>query len=227
MRLGIWRRGMVRRANRASTAVKCIAVLFFCLVSSSGQESAAQESAKAFVQSLGDDVIAVIKNAKLDRQQRRAALHAVFREAFDAESTARFVLGRHWRTVSDAQKSEYLRLFPDYVADIYAGQFATYSGETFSTLQERRVGERQFLVNAEIRRPDKASLYVDFRVRRYDGVFRIVDVVVERFSLVITKRDEFGSVIGREGMDTLLLRMRRQVEGVPSKLSTRNLRGPA
>lgn len=228
VRYGFRRNGMVCRAVRKATPAMWIAHLFVCLLSVQGQAIAAPaESAKAFVQSLGDEVVAIIRNAALDRQQRRAALHTVFLRAFDAESTGRFVLGRHWRTATEAQKAEYRRLFPGYVADIYAGQFATYNGETFATLLERRIDGRRFLVNAEIRRPGRTSLSVDFKVRHDDGVFRIVDVMVERASLVITKRDEFGSVISREGLDTLLLRMRRQTEGLPSKSSMREAPAPA
>jgi len=227
-RLELRRDEMVHRAVCPARLGTWFSLLLLCSLGVSSLAIAAPvEPAKVFVQSLGNEVVEILQNTALDRQQRKAALHTVFLRAFDAEATGRFVLGRYWRTATDAQKTEYRRLFPEYVADIYAGQFATYDGETFSTHLERRIDGRRFLVNAEIRRPGRTSLNVDFKVRRDDGVFRIVDVMVERVSLVITKRDEFGSVIRREGMDALLRRMRRQVESRPSasrsSMATRNV----
>ncbi len=53
-------------------------------------------------------------------------------------------------------------------------------------------------------------------VWRADG-FRTFDVLVEGLSLLITKRDEFASVIRRKGLDGLLSlleqRTRRLIEG--------------
>jgi phospholipid transport system substrate-binding protein len=40
---------------------------------------------------------------------------------------------------------------------------------------------------------------VDWRVRKADGRFKIVDVHVEGVSMALTEREEFGSVIQRKG----------------------------
>jgi ABC-type transporter MlaC component len=42
---------------------------------------------------------------------------------------------------------------------------------------------------------------------------KIVDVYVEGMSLIITKRDEFMTVLSREGMDGLLQRLRAMSQG--------------
>ena len=50
-----------------------------------------------------------------------------------------------------------------------------------------------------------------FRVRPDGASYRVLDVTVEGASLIITKRDEFASVLRRKGMDVLLAHLRRQV----------------
>lgn len=195
---------------------KRIVVLLFALCAAGAfrQSDAASPPASAFVQSMANDVIVIIRKSDANQQQRRAELRVVFLKAFDTQSIARFVLGVHWRTANDAQKAEYLRIFPDYVANIYADQFATYTGETFSVLMERPINENDSVVKARILRPRAESIAVEFRVRRENAEFRIVDVVVEGVSLLVAKRDEFSSVIRREGIDMLLTRMKRLIESL-------------
>ncbi len=212
--------GSVAVANRPRALDLTAAVLVLLLGltwSAAGFPRTAADNPGAFVQSLGDEVITILRNRDLNTNNRRISLREIFKKSFDTTSMARFVLGRYRRTATDVQKAEYLKIFPEYVADIYAGQFSTYSGEMISVLKVRKIDEKRSIVNAEIRRPEGTTFRVDFRVRRGPAGFRIIDVIVERISLLITKRAEFSTVIRREGMDGLLERLRRQTEKVLSK----------
>ncbi len=175
------------------------------------------QDASGFVHALGEDVVAVLRDERRDEAGRREALRAIFLESFDTMAIARFVLGRYWRVATEAQKARYLDTFPTYVADIYAGRLSKYAGEVFVILRERRTDTNRTLVNAEIRHPDGSAFKIDFRVRRRADGFRTFDVLVEGLSLVITKRDEFATVIRRKGLDGLLSlleqRTRRLVDG--------------
>ena len=168
-------------------------------------------SPKQFIQSLADDVVALIREEVGRSEVRRETLHHIFLTALDTKSIGRFVLGRYWRTIKPQQKAEYLRLFPAYVASIYAGQFNNYQGETFTALRSSPIGRSRFQVNAEIQTPKGAKFAVTFRVRRDGNSYRVLDVAVEGASLIVTKRDEFASVLRRKGMDVLLAHLRRQV----------------
>jgi len=171
---------------------------------------AQSQDARGFVRDLGDGVIAVLKDEKRNEASRRAALRAIFLESFDTVAIARFALGRYWRVATEAQKARYLDMFPTYVADIYAGRLSNYAGEVFAVLRERTSDATRTLVNAEIRRPDGGTLKIDFRVHRTADGFRTFDVLVEGLSLLITKRDEFATVIRRKGLDGLLSLLEQQ-----------------
>ena len=53
----------------------------------------------------------------------------------------------------------------------------------------------------------KAS--IDWRIRDVDGEPRLLDVLVERVSPLVTKRQEFSSLAKREGIDALLEHMEK------------------
>ena len=131
-----------------------IVLLLGLALSTAGAARAAQESSGAFVRSLGEEVIAVLQKRDKDPISRRAPLREIFLRSFDTTLIARFALGRYWRTATTEQKAQYLEIFPEYVADVYAGQFSNYSGQTFTVIRERRIDDKKSIVNAKIRRPD-------------------------------------------------------------------------
>ncbi len=167
---------------------------------------------RAFIQSLGDEVITILQSDGVDGPDRERRFQQLFTEAFDTPTIARFVLGRYWRAATPEQRTEYLELFREYVANIYAERFSTYSGETFAVTQQRPLKGGDTLVGTEIRRPDDLPTTVNFRVHAGQEGLKIVDVVVEGVSMIVTKRSEFQSIAAREGVDGLIDRLRRVVE---------------
>ena len=53
-----------------------------------------------------------------------------------------------------------------------------------------------------------AAPAVEWRVRQKGASYRIVDVVVEGVSLVVTNRDQFAAIVAKSGMDGLLRELR-------------------
>lgn len=172
----------------------------------------AQETAASqFVRALGDRVIEILKAEVGER--RKDKLHEQFTQSFDADSMAKFAAGLYWRRANDRQKQEYLELFSDYVAGLYASRFGEYAGQSFNVTGERMSGEGDVAVSSTIIQDQKPPVKVDFRLRRTEAGFKIIDVYVEGISLLITKRDEFTSVLSREGMDGLIERLRNINKG--------------
>jgi phospholipid transport system substrate-binding protein len=172
-------------------------------------EAVAQEGAQ-FVRSLGDEVIAVLRSDDLG--QRKQKFHDIFTEAFDVDAMAQFTAGNYWRRADERQRQEYVKLFGDYVAALYANKFADYTGQSFKVVNERVNGDN-VAVEGIIVQPQKPPVRVDFRLRKIDASYKIVDVYVEGMSLLITKRDEFMTVLAREGMDGLISRLRATSQG--------------
>jgi phospholipid transport system substrate-binding protein len=163
-----------------------------------------------FVRSLGDEVVAILKSQH--QKQRKQKFHQIFLTAFDVDAMAQFAAGNYWRRADDRQKQEYVKLFADYVATLYANKFADYAGHSFKIVSERANGDN-VAVEGVIVQGQQAPLRFDFRLRKTEAGFKIADVYVEGMSLLITKRDEFMTVLSREGMDGLLQRLRTVSQG--------------
>ena len=173
---------------------------------------AAPAEARAFIDSLAKDALAIIQ-ADVPVTQRQKRFRELFLKAFDVQSIGRFVLGRHWQRLSAEEREKYLDLFGDYVAAIYADQFSNYSGQNFRTLGARPSSDNESVVPAQIERQGP-PIRMDFRVRDAGGAYRITDVAVENVSLIITKRDEFSSVVNNEGVGGVMRRMQAALDNI-------------
>ncbi len=71
---------------------------------------------------------------------------------------------------------------------------------------DRRNGEELTLVRSHFYDPE--PIRVDWVVASQSGTFKIVDVVIEGLSLTQTYRDDFTSVVRRQGMGVLLGKLR-------------------
>lgn len=189
----------------ASRRAICRGLIVIALIAVAGRARAGD--AESFVRSVGDAVVQVLQQ-QLPRAETEQQLHAVWLKAFDGEGIGRSVMGKNWKKASDAQREEYLQLFPQYVAGLYADQFSDYSGETFAVNGSKPGAEGRTIVNAQIDRPRGEPIRVDFVVRTDGGPLLITDVKVEGVSLLVTKRSEFDSVVAQRGIDGLIAALR-------------------
>ncbi len=174
--------------------------------------SAIAASADDFIRSAGEKTFQSLDKAITD-EQRQARFREILTETFDLPTIARFTLGRYWRIASKKQRDDYVRLFEEFIVQAYSHRFKDLSGQTFEVKQSHEINARDRLVLSEIKiKPGKPPIRVNWRVRRRDNAYRVIDVVVEGVSMSVTQRDEFAAVIRRSGgkVEGLLAALRRK-----------------
>jgi phospholipid transport system substrate-binding protein len=172
-----------------------------------GAPSVRAEDAGGYVQRLGEITVALLDREDLAEPVRRAELRRMLVDNIDIAAVSRVVLGRHWRLATDEQKARYGTLYPDFIVTTYSGLFGQYSGEILTVTGSRSIADGDTLVEGDIERSSGPPAKVAFRVRPADGGFKVIDVVVEGISLLVTQRSDFAAVINREGMDGFLDRL--------------------
>jgi phospholipid transport system substrate-binding protein len=172
--------------------------------------SRAADDPAGFISDLGQRTVQVLAS-KISEGEREAQFRAIFDEGFDVPAISRFVLGNYWRIATEEQRRAFVTLFETYVVHAYAVRFNEYSGQQLKVTSARAEGEDSALVQSLIAQPSGAPpLRVDWRVAKTDKGFKINDVVVEGVSMAVTQRQEFSSVIQRNGgeIDALLKLLR-------------------
>jgi phospholipid transport system substrate-binding protein len=131
--------------------------------------------------------------------ERLTRFRQLFQADFDGPGIARFVLGRYWRTASEQEQQEYMKLFEDYVIFVYGTRLSNFNGETFK-VRGSRTDESGTVVSTDIISPSgDPPIKVDWRLVADKGAFKINDVIIEGISMMVTQRSEFASIIQRHG----------------------------
>lgn len=193
-------------AARLAIAIGLVVIAFSFMRPSAVQA----ETASEFVATLGESAIGLLADQNISEETRVERFYGLLQEGFDFPLIGRFVLGIHWRRATDEQRSEYSVLFEQHLVNTYASRLGSYGGETLRIKGERSDPNRDTIVSSEIIQKRGPRIKVDWRVRGSAGAYKVVDVIVEGISLVITQRDEFSSVIRREGhgVEGLLAQLR-------------------
>ena len=136
----------------------------------------------------------------------------------DLTLLGRLILGRQWRLATPAQRAEYDRLFRDYMLRAFVQRLRPYAGADVGAVQERfridgshAVTARDVVVQSSLTPPSSPPLRVEWRVRQRHGESRVIDLVVEGVSLLVTHRSEFGAVLDSRGMEGLLAELRSRI----------------
>ncbi len=164
----------------------------------------AEDSARVFVKSLADRALSTLKSdvSKLDRDRQ---FHAILAEGFDVPAIARFSLGAYWEKASETDRQEYLRLFQDLIVQTYSARLSSiYNGQKLDIGTARPDGKIGMWVATKIVSPNPAdeSVRIDWRLRQPGGdKHKVIDVVVNNISMVVTQRDDFVAALQGNGGD--------------------------
>jgi phospholipid transport system substrate-binding protein len=176
--------------------------------------AAAAADPAAMISNLGSRALEVLGKGA-SQSQRVERFRELLRQDFDVPGIARFVLGRYWNTASEEQRTEYVKVFEDYVAMAYATRLGEYTGETFKVTGSRPDADGA-IVSSQIVRPSGAApVKVDWRLTGRDGKYKISDVSVDGISMAVTQRSEFASVIQHNGgqVQGLITMLRQKTSG--------------
>ena len=185
------------------------ALLVMVLVLAAPIEARAQD-ARTFIGTLGQQAIEVLGPA-VPEVQRQARFRELFRDDFDLPGIGQFVLGRYWRVATPQEQRDFLGLFQEYLVRAYSTRLGEYGGEPFRVTGVRPNAD-ETIVASEIIRPNGNRIGVDwYLIGR--GPYKITDVYVGGVSMKVTQRDEFASVIQRNGgrVEALIAQLRQKL----------------
>lgn len=169
-----------------------------------------QSQAENFTKTLVSELGSIARNPSLNENSRERAYRQALQSRLATDSIGKFLLKSVPADLpTQSQIATYNQLFPSYIAASFASQIGGLAERQINVTQSRARGERDVIVRSELVNNQgikKAS--IDWRIRWINGQPRLLDVLVERVSPLVTKRQEFSSLAKRQGMDALLAHMR-------------------
>ncbi|MBI3446462.1 MAG: ABC transporter substrate-binding protein [Magnetospirillum sp.] len=203
--------------SRRSIIVAVTAVLLGLATSSLALASEADP--KAFVSHLATTAMETMTAKGIPDADRSKRFRTLFTTDVDMHEIGKLVLGRHWRTASPEQQQEFLKSFEDVVVLTWATRFKDYGGDLRHVVTGSAAdGERGITVDSKVERDKQQPIALQWKLRPAESSFKVVDLVVEGASMMVTYRSEYAAVIQANGgkLEGLLSALRTKIAELQS-----------
>lgn len=146
-----------------------------------------------------------------DEQQLEQMIRDVFLPLLNERFSARLILGKHSRGLSDTQINDFADALMNQLLSSYAdGLLEFKSRDQVQVLPLRGENtERMTRVQTRITLDSGEKAPVDYVLRKFDDRWQAFDVIVEGISYVATYRNQFNEEISADGFDQVLQRLQK------------------
>lgn len=206
-------------------ATKTLLTVLLTLAAATAGRAAADD-AQTMVHQASDRMIAALKAEraaiKADPTRIYPLVEDIVLPHFDFERMSSWVLGRHWRTASDAQRKQFVQEFRMLLVRTYATAMAEYRDQEIVYLPlKAEAGADDVNVKSEVRNPGGPPIPVSYSVYLNNNEWKVYDVTIDGVSLVANYRTTFSSEIKQSGLDALIdkLAKRNQQKGKDSAIT--------
>jgi phospholipid transport system substrate-binding protein len=206
---------------RRAVAAVLTAVVFACGGVAYGQAPAAapaqsqsmpgpSEVVKEAAEGMLKDLDADRAMYKKDPSKVSALVDKYLLPHFDVETSARAVLGVHWRTATPEQRKRFVDAFYHSLLSNYGAALVDFTSDKLKIYPTNvESGADRATVRTEIRRDNGDRVPVNYVMRKTPQGWKAIDVQIEGISYVKSYHDDFGAQIDQQGLDAVISRLEK------------------
>jgi phospholipid transport system substrate-binding protein len=201
-------------------AMTWVLVVLLCVIGGSSRSLAADQNntapaadppptARAVIEKVTQEALAVLRDHSLSADQKRDRVKQIAYDHISFEVMARLSLGRYLRGLTDDQRTQYEQEFKQYVTNTYGHTTDNYTDEDVIVYGDRQEQDGDVTVRTRLTgtvngTPNQEVAKVDYRLRKQDDQWKVIDFTIEGVSLVSNFRSQFQEIMTEGGIDRLL-----------------------
>ena len=191
---------------------KIITILMIAFCSLTAWVSAEEQTPEQIVEQTSSELLKVINEQSERIKNEEGYVNQVINElilpVIDLQSMGKLILGKHWKTASDAQREQFIAQFKSMLIRTYAKSVADYGHAKVKVFppQGEQKGKRH-RVKSHLDIGNGTPLQVDYVFRRKDDSWKVFDLVVDGLSLIKNFRTSFSQEISETSLDSLIERL--------------------
>lgn len=164
------------------------------------------DPARAPVQALDDGLLSIMKGAKqLGYKGRADRIGPVVDQVFDLGLMTRLAVGPSWTTMAPGDKTALVAAFRRMTIAQYAGNFDSWSGESFAIDPRIEARGTDRIVKTILAQPKGNPETLTYRLRQSGGQWKVIDVFYRNaISQLATRRSDFAGVLASGGAKGLI-----------------------
>ncbi len=174
--------------------------------------SSSQEppSPRVEMQTVLDQLITIVTENAGDENAtvRRDKMRAIIEPKFDFQEMAKRSLGVNWKSISPAEREEFVDLFSGMLSRTYIGRIEKVQ-EDMVEIRSETLRHPRALVKTVVTF-DGGKFPLDYKLIYADEGWKVYDVIIENIGLISNYRNEFAGIIRKETFQGLLARLREK-----------------
>ena len=115
-------------------------------------------------------------------------------------------LGQHFKTTTPEQRNKFFTAFDQFIVQAYAQALTMYKDQKVEIEQPKDVSDSKVSIRVKvIQSGNQAPINLNFYWRKNskDGKWQVYDMAAEGVSMVDTKKQEWSSILRKDGIDAL------------------------
>jgi phospholipid transport system substrate-binding protein len=140
------------------------------------------------------------KGKELGLEGRSKQLTPAVEASFDIPEMTRLSVGPAWNMLSEADRNAIIDAFKRMTIANYAKNFASFSGEQFTTDPMVKMRGADKIVESKLVGSDHATTPFNYRLRQVGDTWKIVDIYLNGYvSQLAVRRSDYSSTLASAG----------------------------
>lgn len=170
------------------------------------------------VEELHKNLIEIMQAAdSKDYLDRYTQMKTVIDNSFNTPLIARIVLGRHWKTMDESGRDEFISLFKRLTVSTYVSRFDSFNDQVFRTESTDAMKKNRYMIKTKLLSAGKDPVSLNYIVQAQAGDWKIVSVIANGVNDLSLKRAEYASMIKNQGYAALLASLERKISDLQDK----------
>ncbi len=189
-----------------------ILVLFFTFIATAFAETntITNKDVENFIKNMGNQSQEILNNPKLSEQQKETEYRKFTENIVDSNWVARFILGNHWKELTNNQRTEFQTLYKEYLLENYMPKLKDYNKD----LEVNKIVKQKdtvYMVYTITKDTNDRDINVNFRVIVKNNNLYITDIIPEGISFISSQRSDINSALSQNGYEKFIEQLKQKI----------------
>jgi phospholipid transport system substrate-binding protein len=180
---------------------------------------ASTQSPEQVVQATADSLAAQLKGQRdryaANRKELYGLVDRVLLPNFDTRYAGQLVLGKHWKTANESQRTRFIDAFYNFLLRSYAKSVLEFDQKNVRIFPPRGEPKNgRTVIHTEMKLDNGTTVPVDYSMRQTDAGWKAYDVRIEGISYVQNYRNQFNAEIAAKGVDAVIARLEGETAAI-------------
>ncbi len=144
------------------------------------------------------EMIGKVSNAGVPREQKLVLSEQYLKTNADFEHMGKFVLGRHFNSLSPENQKAFVQAFTDFFIATWDPRFAPLAGQT-CMFTKTSLSSSTVTLESTMEGNGKPPMKLSWQIKKTGEKMKLMDLVINNSSLLVSFRQEFASIVISNG----------------------------